>query len=304
MKTAVVGTVFVDVKGFSQVPYVPTGTNPGRVEIMHGGVSRNVCENFGQQGMQASFISMTDNTALGRDVRDKLARLDVDLKHTIYAEDGMGMWMAILDQRGDLVGSISKQPNFAALEDYLDENIDKALEDCGAVVLEIDTTKRIAQTVLDAAERLSKPVYVITANMVVIMRRPEFLRRVRCFICNEIEAGKLMGANLSDKTPEEMKAVLADAMARYGIASMVITMGGRGAVYCDVDGLPGHVEAIPSRVVDSTGAGDAFFSGAVMALNSGLPLEKAVRIGTRLASATLASKTSCCGKLEGLFDIG
>ena len=303
MKTAVVGVVFVDVKGFSQVPYAPAGTNPGRVEIMHGGVCRNVCENFGRQGEEAAFVSMTDNTALGRDVRDRLARLGVDLKHTLYSDDGMGMWMAILDERGDLVGSISKQPDFSALETYLKEHIDEVLSDCDAVALEIDTNERIAETVLDAAERLGLPVYVIVANMVVIMKRPEFLRRVRCFICNEIEAGKLLNQDLTERTPEEMKAIVTDAMARFGIPSMIVTMGDQGAVYCDTDGVPGHAPALPSRMVDSTGAGDAFFSGTVMAINRGYPLCDAVRVGTRLASATLASDTSCCDKLDGLFEL-
>lgn len=304
MVTAVIGTVFVDVKGFSQVHYLPTGTNPGKVEITHGGVCRNVCENFGRQGMKAQFVSMTDNTALGRDVRERLARLGVDLTHTLYSDDGMGMWMAILDENGDLVGSISKQPDFKALQDHLSDHVDEVLEGCDNVVLEIDTNDAIAETVLSAAERLKKPVYVIVANMVVILRHPEYLARVRCYISNEIEFSKLMGEDLTRLMPGEMLSRLDLAMDRFGMPGLVVTMGERGAVYCDrPTGLRGHCPALPSRMVDSTGAGDAFFSGTVMAINRGMPLDQAVRVGTRLASATLGSENSCAETIEGLFDL-
>ena len=42
MAIVVVGAVFVDVKGFPEDQYIPTGRNAGKVEIVHGGVGRNV----------------------------------------------------------------------------------------------------------------------------------------------------------------------------------------------------------------------------------------------------------------------
>ena len=133
--SAIIGAVFVDVKGFSSVKYVPTGRNVGHVRIVHGGVCRNVCEAFAQQGEKARFVSMTDSTALGRDVRDHLSGLGVDLTHTLFSESGMGIWMAILDSNGDLAGSISHQPVFTALEEYVDQNIESILESVDAAVL-------------------------------------------------------------------------------------------------------------------------------------------------------------------------
>ena len=42
MPIVVVGNVFVDFKGFPEGTYLPAGRNAGRVEIVHGGVGRNV----------------------------------------------------------------------------------------------------------------------------------------------------------------------------------------------------------------------------------------------------------------------
>ena len=46
MSIAVIGAVFVDIKGFPFDHYLPTGRNAGRVEYIHGGVARNVVEDI------------------------------------------------------------------------------------------------------------------------------------------------------------------------------------------------------------------------------------------------------------------
>ena len=42
----VIGAVFVDIKGFPEDIYIPDGRNAGRIEYIHGGVSRNVVEDI------------------------------------------------------------------------------------------------------------------------------------------------------------------------------------------------------------------------------------------------------------------
>ena len=170
-------------------------------------------------------------------------------------------------------------------------------------VLEIDMSAHIAESVLRAARKLKKPVFAIVGNMEVILAHPEYLRDVSCFFCNEIEAGRLFRTDFTASRPDQVLAQMPENMYRRGIRKMVITMGAHGAVYFDATtGESGHCPAIPTSMVDSTGAGDAFFSGSVMALNRGFSLGSAVRVGTRLASATIGCENSVCGRVEGLFD--
>ena len=73
---------------------------------------------------------------------------------------------AILNERGELSGSISQQPNFVPMEDYLREHGEEIVAQAGSIVLEIDMNERIARTVLDLAARLGKSVYVIVGRCV------------------------------------------------------------------------------------------------------------------------------------------
>ena len=72
MAIVVVGNVFVDIKGFPDDLYIPTGRNAGRVEIVHGGVGRNVVEDIANVELRPIFVSMVDDSAEGESVLRKL----------------------------------------------------------------------------------------------------------------------------------------------------------------------------------------------------------------------------------------
>ena len=81
-------------------------------------------------------------------------------------------------------------------------------------------------------------------------------------------------------------------------------MGEKGAVYAKDDGTSGYVEAIPTSVVDTTGAGDAFFAGVVAGLTYGKSLKEACTIASRLASSVISSTKATCPRFEASeFDL-
>ena len=65
MGIVVLGAVFVDIKGYPSDVYIPGGRNAGRVEQMHGGVSRNIVEDIANVELQPTFIGLVDDTGAG-----------------------------------------------------------------------------------------------------------------------------------------------------------------------------------------------------------------------------------------------
>jgi pseudouridine kinase len=118
---------------------------------------------------------------------------------------------------------------------------------------------------------------------------------MECFICNEAEAGALMGQTID--TPEKMQQE-AGAFARAcKLRNFVVTLGEKGAVYVDSQGRSGFQGIYPATVADSTGAGDAFFSAAASSLLKGKTLAEAVDNGARIASLVIGSRESDCSGL-------
>ena len=290
----VIGAVFVDVKGFAREKYMPLERNVGDVQVTAGGVCRNVAQNLCLLGCEARFVSMVDDDAFGVQVRGDLEAMGVNVEHVLSVPGGMGMWLAILDEKGDLAGSISRQPELGALEDYLRRRGDEIMAQADGVALDFDMSAEITARVMALAQRHGKPVFSIVGNMGVILQHPEYLHDVACFICNDKEAGRLFREDLEQLTAEETLEVLRRGSAVAGIGAMVITMGPRGAVYADNrTGEFGYCPPMEVEVLDSTGAGDAFFSAAAVALMRGAPLSQAVQEGTKLAVRTLRSVGSC-----------
>ena len=72
MGIVVIGSSFMDIKGFPHDIYLPTGRNMGRVEYIHGGVARNLVEDIANIELRPTYISLVDDTPLGEAVYKKL----------------------------------------------------------------------------------------------------------------------------------------------------------------------------------------------------------------------------------------
>jgi len=298
MGIVVIGTVFVDVKGFPLGAYVPNGRNAGRVEYVHGGVARNVAEDIANLELRPTFIGTVDETSMGKDVVEKLKRHKVNVDYMKTVPDGMGTWLALFDNNGDVAGSISHRPDTYLTYPVLEMYGDEIFKDCDSVILELDLHKDVVKKTFELAEKYNKKVYSLVSNMTIAVERRDFLQKLDCFICNEQEAGILFLDDYSEKSPEEMRDILAEKIKSANISSMIVTMGGKGAVYADVNGVKGMVPAKNVAVVDTTGAGDAFCAGAMTGLTYGKTLEEAIQIGTTLAASVITSTDNVCPRFR------
>ena len=294
MALVVIGTVFVDIKGFPDDLYIPEGRNAGRVEIVHGGVGRNVAEDIANVELRPRFVGMVDDTAEGAEVLRKLKNHKVNTDYVAVTQDGMGMWLAVFNNGGDIAGSISKRPTSDAMLRMLEEKGDEIFADADSIVIEIDLDKELIKTVFKYAEKYHKRVYAVVANMSIASQRRDFLQSIDCFVCNEQEAGILFVCDFSGLTPEELCEELSRRVVSARIPSMVVTMGSRGAVYADMNGDKGVYPARKVKVRDTTGAGDAFCAGVAIGLTYGKTMREAVEIGTRLASSVITVSENVC----------
>lgn len=194
-------------KGYSTAPFIPGGRNAGVIQQIHGGVGRNVVEDIANIEQKPTFVSLVDDDAMGEEVIRKLERHKVDTRFMRRVPSGMGTWLAIFDQDGDVVASISKRPNHSPIESILDENGDEIFQDADGIAIEIDIDKEIVKKVFSYAEKYGKKVYALVSNMTIAIERRDFLRRTACFVCNQQEAGILFSEDYSHLSAEEMAEV-------------------------------------------------------------------------------------------------
>ena len=290
----VIGTVFVDIKGYPITKYIPGGRNAGRVVRVHGGVSRNVAEDIANVELRPTFVTVVDDDGAGRDVVDKLQRHRINTSYIRYVPGGMGTWLAIFDNTGDVVASISQRPDPAVIADILDRQGDEIFAEADAIAVEVDIDDEIMKRILRLAEKHGKKVYALVSNMTIAIERRDLLRKVDCFVCNQQEAGLFFSEEYDGMPPEVLATLLVDRVRLAEVKQMVVTMGGEGAVYADLEGNHGVVPTVNVDVVDTTGCGDAFFAGVCIGLTYGKSLEESCQIGTRLAASVIATRENVC----------
>lgn len=300
MGIVVIGAVFVDIKGYPLSAYIPGGRNAGRVEQVHGGVSRNVVEDIANVELRPTFVSLVDDTGSGQDVIDKLATHKVNTKYIQRVHDGMGTWLAVFDNDGDVCAAISKRPDTRPLTTLLEEKGDEVFAACDSIALELDLEKETVKQTLRYAKKYDKKVYAVISNMSIAMERRDFLQQIDCFVCNQQEAGMLFSDDYDHLNPDEMCRVLAGNVRSANIPCMVVTMGDQGAVFARANGESGVVPAKKVDVIDTTGAGDAFFAGTVIGLTYGKGLADSCEIGSRLAASVICTKENVCPRFRPL----
>ncbi len=304
MSILVIGATFVDIKGFPLDNYIPTGRNVGRVEYIHGGVARNVVEDIANVELRPMFLGIVDDSPMGAEVLQKLQNHKVNTQYVQVIPEGMGTWLAVFDNNGDVAGSISKRPNLMPILDLMQERGEEIFSQVKTVVMEVDMDKEIVKLALELAKDHGCKTVGVVSNMSIAAKRRDLLKNFDCFICNQQEAGQLFLDDYEQYTPQQMEQELRSKVMGARIPSMVVTMGEQGAVYADVSGNSGVCPARNVQVKDTTGAGDAFGAGVAIGLTYGKSLAEAIDIGSTLAASVIISSENVCPRfLPGEFGI-
>ena len=294
MGIVVIGAVFVDIKGYPTGAFIPTGRNAGAVEQIHGGVGRNVAEDVANCELRPTFISLVDHSGTSTDVIAKLKNHKVNTDYIWATEDGLGTWLAVFNEDGDVYASISKRPDLRPIADILDAHGDEIFWDADSIIIEIDIDKSVVKRVFQLAQKYNKKVFAVVSNMSIALERRDFLQSIDCFVCNIQEAGILFSDDYTGFTTEQMEKTLLTKVKAARIPSMIVTMGGEGAVYATCEGDSGYCPARKVAVNDTTGAGDAFCAGVAIGLTYGKSLQDACRIGSQLAASVIVTSENVC----------
>ena len=221
----VIGAAFVDIKGYPHSQYIPGGRNSGHVVEVHGGVSRNIAEDIANVELRPTLLTVVDKSSMSADVVHKLSRHQCNTDYIRVTPDGLGTWLAVFDNSGDVVASISKRPDLSVIERILDEQGDEIFSAADSIAAEFDMDVPILKKIISLAAKHGKKIYCPVSNMSIAVERRDLLRNIDCIVCNKQEAGILFSEDYEENTPEEMAGILYSKIRQAEIPGIVVTMG-------------------------------------------------------------------------------
>jgi sugar/nucleoside kinase (ribokinase family) len=286
MQLVVLGDVMVDVVCRLDGPLALGSDAPARIEFGYGGSAANVAAwaaVAGGPGQPPALAGRVGADERGRAAEVELRETGVETRLAIDPERPTGTCVVLVGPDGERSMVPDPGANDGLEErDLPDELLTQGahLHLTGYSLLRAGSRAAARSAVARARERgMSVSVDPSSAALLT----PGFLDElagVGLLLPNREEALVLSGE------PDAESGAL--ALAR-SVPEVVVTMGANGALWTDGTGIS-HVEADASGTArDTTGAGDAFAAGFLVARLTGAGPEAALRAGCRLAAVAVGT---------------
>lgn len=240
--------------------------------ILGGDTGRAILLALKEMELETCFHFVNGETRTNMKVIDPVSRTNTDINEpgvTVSEEILSGLLKELLEiiREDDIVVISGSMPKGSPKETYFTWT--KAFNAKGAKVL-LDADGELLKAGLKASPYLIKP--------------------------NNHELSAFVGRTL--ETPEELAVTAREIMKEYGIAKVVVSMGGDGALYVTKDESI-YAEGLKVPVGSTVGAGDSVVAALAVAEESGMSLEETVRLST----ATGAANVMCSGTQAAEFEV-
>ncbi len=249
-----------------------------------GGKGSNQAVAARRAGAETMFI-----TKIGKDTFGEMAM-------KLYADEGINskyVWeipdmstgaasIVVNEETGDNAIIVVPGAADAMVPDDLD-TAEAGIADCAFFMASLEVPIPVMQHGLEVAKRNGVPTILNPAPAAILP--DEVYGLSDYFTPNETEAAILAGIPVvTIEDAEEASKIF----LQRGVDTVVITLGENGA-YVRNSGINQHVPAFDmgGKILETTGAGDAFNGGFAYALAEGMSLIEAVRFGSATAAISV-----------------
>lgn len=264
-------------------------SNPANVTASVGGVARNIAENLGRLGNEVKLLTMIGADHDGEKIKQHSEEFISFEMTEVLTDKSTGSYSAVLTHDGELVIAMADMEIYKELVPSTLAKYESRIVDARCIVVDLNAPCETVEYIMNLARTRKVPLAVIPVSSPKMSHMPEDLHGLTYFISNKDEIETYLQCSLQTEKDYE-KAV--SELLKKGVDHVVITLGGNGVI----TGHNGNIErldALPiDRIVDVTGAGDAFVSAFLHAILHKEPFRDAVSFGLYNASRTLQCKAT------------
>ena len=277
-----------------RIPHLPalgeTLLGAGSLKLVPGGKGANQAVAMARLGASVLMAGRVGRDPFGEQLLKALHddSIDTHLVH-IDEEEASGVAFIFLAPDGDNAIVVASGANMRVGND--EEQMDAVramLQDVQALVLQLEIPLPTVQKLIEVGHAAGVRVVLNVAPAQPLSK--ELLAQVSVLVVNESEASLLSGQRVESL---EDARIVGRVLHGYGIPTVVVTLGARGAILVTDDASgQGHTihQATPKvQVVDTTAAGDCFVGALTIALTEGHTPEEALRFAVN-ASALKVTK--------------
>jgi ribokinase len=251
--------------------------------MIGGGKGANVAFLARRLGVNARLLARVGEDALAEEALRPLREIGVDLGATKrVAQERTGIALIIVRPEGDKGIILSANAN-TAWEPTDAEGVATEIQDAppgSVLVADLEVPVSIVQRALETARQQGLRTVLDPSPAGCLL--PALYSAVDYLTPNPTEAEQLTGIPVRSAA-DAFRA--GEVLLERGVGAALMKLGAGGCVVVSAGGRE-RLPAVPVRVVDQTGAGDAFAGALAVALLEGQQVNEAARFA--VAAATLA----------------
>lgn len=277
----VVGSLNFDII-FKQkkLPAVGETYTADSISFCSGGKGANQAVQCAKLGLKTYMVGKIGDDFFGGVLKQNLNNYGVDTTcvTTSSINTGIGVVNSIDD--GSLVATIAKGANYSLTQADIDQ-AEKIIAKSKVVILQLEVPIEIVEYTIKVAKKYN--CYVILNGAPASEISDETLKLVDCFVVNESEASFYAGEEVSSY--QDAEKVCEKLHAKVG-QHLIITLGAQGSLI--FDGME-KLFILPNKVkvVETTGAGDAYIGAFAYAITTGMTLREAGEFASKVSSLTV-----------------
>lgn len=267
-------------------------SNPARQDESFGGVARNIAENLARLAAPVSLITAIGDDSSGKALLAHAEAAGIDTRGTLHLSGiCSGTYTAVLDDHGEMMLALADMALYDQLTPAFLGNRQPQRAVAALTVADMNLPQATLRMLIDDAVRDAIPLVIVAVSQPKMAHLPTDLRGLRLLILNRGELEARVGfASSTDADFVRACRMLQD----QGVQDVIVTLGGTGVIYTRSGGIA-HIDAQEAKIVDVTGAGDAFAAAVCWSLFQGSDdLELACRRGLQLSAMTLECEETVC----------
>ena len=299
----VIGAAGIDIKSRPHASLQMGRSNPGVVRNSVGGVARNIAENLARLEVSTVLLTAVGEDHSGDYVLAHTAGAGVDTSYVLRVPDRhTGSYVSVQDESGGLVVAVSEYDIVETITPAYLQKHRALFAEAALVVVDANLSPRALASVFRWAERYGVPVCADPTSAVLTPKLLPHLAQLHMIAPDAQEAAVLCESDRPPATSEEAIET-AQCLVGRGVQIAIVTLGEQGLAYA-AGNEAGHIPALRTQVVDTTGVGDALTAAVIFGLLNEFPLDEAVRLGVSAAALTLRTRETVAPdlSLDRLYD--
>jgi pseudouridine kinase len=279
-----IGASLVDEIFYCREKAIGATSNPAISERFAGGVMGNISRMLAHLGLPVKLISVLGDDSDGLWLKSELKKSDLNTDLMMQTAGATGKYVSILQPDGSMFVSVCSDQTDLLLTPTFFNGIQNELKSAKMLVADANLSVDCLEWLCDFSRRFDVPLILEPVSVIKARKLAQINLDAVFMLTPNLEE---LDSLLSDKSRSSKDSM--DNLIHLGVKRIWVRMGERGSLLKSKHETL-ELSAIPTTLVDTTGAGDAALAGWIAGWHKGWSDALCMKAGHVLAHVTLQQK--------------